>query len=103
MTQTTENQHARVFFALWQGEAERAAMAAWQTPLHKLYGGRMMAAEKLHNTLVFLGDVECDRLEVLQLAAQEVSAVTFQIVFDIPPDTGGVIIPCMRHRMTLPA
>ena len=42
----------------------------------------MMVVEKLHNTLVFLGDVECDRLEVLQLAAQELSAVTFQIVFD---------------------
>ncbi len=41
-----------------------------------------MRADTLHATLVFLGDVEVDRLEALQLAAQEVSGKSFDVVFD---------------------
>ena len=55
-------------------------MAAWQAPLQELCGGRATPAEKLHNTLVFLGEVETARLEALQLAAQEVSGSAFQLV-----------------------
>ena len=73
---------ARVFFALWPNEGERAALAAWQSPLKQLCGGRMTPPEKLHNTLVFLGDVPLERLEALQLAAQEVSGARFEIAFD---------------------
>lgn len=82
MTETDTKKPARVFFALWPGEEERAALAAWQTPLQQLCGGRLTPAGKLHNSLVFLGDVEIGRLEALQLAAQEVSGAAFQLVFD---------------------
>jgi len=58
-------------------------MAAWQPPLQQLCGGRLTPADKLHNTLVFLGNVELGRLEALQLAAQEVSGAAFQLNFDI--------------------
>ena len=58
-------------------------MAAWQPPLQQLCGGRLMSADKLHNTLVFLGNVQPDRLEALQLAAQEVNGAEFQLAFDI--------------------
>lgn len=61
----------RVFFALWPDEAERTALANWQTPLCELCGGKEMRAETLHCTLAFLGEVEEDRLEALQLVAQE--------------------------------
>jgi 2'-5' RNA ligase len=61
----------RLFFALWPGAAERAALAAWQAPLRELCGGRAMRADTLHATLVFLGDVAERRLEALYLAAQE--------------------------------
>ncbi|HUX90887.1 MAG TPA: RNA 2',3'-cyclic phosphodiesterase [Gallionellaceae bacterium] len=83
MTETDTKKPVRIFFALWPNDEERAALAAWQAPLQKLVGGRQTPADKLHNTLVFLGDVEPDRLEALQLAAQEVSAAEFQIVFDV--------------------
>ena len=83
MTETGAKKPARVFFALWPTDEERAALAAWQTPLQKLCGGRLTPADKLHNTLLFLGDVEIGRLEALQLAAQEVSGAAFQLVFDI--------------------
>lgn len=83
MTETDAEKPARVFFALWPNDEERAAMAAWQPTLQKLCGGRLTPAGKLHNTLVFMGDVQIERLEALQLAAQEVSGAAFQLVFDI--------------------
>lgn len=82
MNEADTKKSARVFFALWPGEEERAALAAWQPPLKKLCGGRATPAARLHNTLVFLGNVEFERLESLQLAAQEVRGATFQLVFD---------------------
>jgi len=74
---------ARVFFALWPDDAERAALAAWQPALHKLCGGRSMRAGTLHATLLFLGDVVLHRMEALQLAAQEVEEASFDLVFDV--------------------
>jgi len=72
-----------MFFALWPNDAERVALAAWQPLLQKLCGGCETPAGKLHNTLVFLGDVELDRLEALKLAAQEVSGAAFKLNFEI--------------------
>ena len=77
-----KNRSVRVFFALWPTDAERAALAAWQPVLKTLGGGRAMRAETLHNTLVFIGDIEVYGLEVLQLAAQEVSGERFDVCFD---------------------
>jgi len=83
MTQPSGNPKAKVFFALWPTAAERGLLAAWQKPLQRLCGGRAMSGETLHNTLVFIGDVELARLEALQLAAQEVSGETFELCFEI--------------------
>ena len=82
MNHSPDNPVARVFFALWPQAAERAQLAAWQAPLKKLCGGRAMRGETLHNTLVFIGDVEIYGLEVLQLAAQEVRGESFELCFD---------------------
>jgi len=41
-----------------------------------------MRAETLHNTLVFIGDVELYGLEVLQLSAQEVNGEHFELCFN---------------------
>ena len=82
MNHPPDNPTARVFFALWPAAAESAQLAAWQTPLKRLCGGRAMRGETLHNTLVFIGDVELYGLEVLQLAAQEVSGESFELCFD---------------------
>ena len=83
MSETVIKKPARVFFALWPQQQERAALAAWQGPLQQLCGGSVTPADNLHNTLVFLGDVEFERLEALQLAAQEVNGAAFKIVFDL--------------------
>ena len=71
----------RLFFALWPDAAGRAALAAWQPPLHALCGGRVMRPDTLHATLVFLGDVAGHRLEALRLAAQETGFRSFGLNF----------------------
>lgn len=82
MSHQSDHPTVRVFFALWPTAAERSHLAAWQTPLKRLCGGRVMRGETLHNTLVFIGDVEQSRLEALRLAALEVSAACFELCFD---------------------
>jgi len=72
----------RVFFALWPNVAERTALAARQTPLRKLCGGRAMRPDTLHATLAFLGDVASHSLEALKLAAQEVEGEEFALRLD---------------------
>jgi 2'-5' RNA ligase len=82
MSHQPDNATAKVFFALWPASTESGHLAVWQTPLKRLCGGRAMREEKLHNTLVFIGNVEQSRLEALQLAAQEVSGEGFELRFD---------------------
>lgn len=72
----------RVFFALWPDAAERAALAAWQTPLQQRVGGSAMRADTLHTTLVFLGDLAARQLQTLELAAREVGGQSFVLCFD---------------------
>jgi len=73
---------ARVFFALWPNHEERIAIAAWQQPLQALCGGRQTPLLQLHCTLVFLGEIELQRLEALKLAAAAVKGTEFQMVFN---------------------
>ncbi len=82
MDHQPDNSTVKVFFALWPTAAERDRLSVWQKPLQQLCGGRAMRSENLHNTLVFIGHIEQSRLEALQLAAQEVSAVGFELCFD---------------------
>ncbi len=82
MSKPPKEKSARVFFALWPDDAERAALAAWQPVLRKLCGGRSIRAGTLHATLVFIGDMVLHRLEALQLAAQEVDGEPFDLVLD---------------------
>jgi len=82
MSSPTDNPNARVFFALWPTAAERGQLAKWRASLTQLCGGREMRCETLHNTLIFVGEVEINRLEALQLAAQEVSTESFALCFD---------------------
>lgn len=77
-----DQQTVRVFFALWPEAGEREHLTGWQEPLLKLVGGRCMRSDTLHATLVFIGQVAAQRLEALQLAAQEVSAQRFALCFD---------------------
>ncbi len=72
----------KVFFAIWPTDSERTHMAAWQDILQRKCGGRVMRIETLHATLVFIGMVGQEKLETLQLAAQEINAEGFDLCFD---------------------
>jgi 2'-5' RNA ligase len=82
MSHQSDHSFVKVFFALWPAATERGHLAAWQTPLKQLCGGRVIRGETLHNTLVFIGDVEQSRLQALRLVALEVSAACFELCFD---------------------
>jgi 2'-5' RNA ligase len=69
----------RLFFALWPSAAECAALSAWHSPLRELCGGRVMRTDTLHSTLVFVGEVEESRLEVLELVAQGTNSSGFEL------------------------
>lgn len=74
---------ARVFFALWPDALAREEIASWQEPLRTIVSGRVLPVENLHNTLVFLGAVPVERMEILLLAAQEVNGEIFQLDFNL--------------------
>ena len=72
-----EAKTARVFFALWP---ETGVQSALDRAAHKLYascGGRQTRRDTIHITLVFLGEVELARLDVLRAAADCVQAPAF--------------------------
>jgi 2'-5' RNA ligase len=80
MSESLHEKTVRVFFALWPNEAERGKLAAWQPDLHEICGGLAMRTDTLHATLVFLGEVESHRLEAIQLVAQEIEGLAFDLV-----------------------
>ena len=79
MTQTNGIESVRVFFALWPSDTERSTLTEWQIPLKRLAGGRVMSADSLHATLVFIGGIDQSRLDALQLTASEVNMERFEL------------------------
>ena len=71
----------RLFFALWPGEVQRAALAKTQMGLRS-HRGRLAHAQDLHITLVFLGDLDVDRRASAEQAAGRVRAAPFRLTLD---------------------
>jgi 2'-5' RNA ligase len=65
----------RLFFALWPEPDVRAAIVdrTESARLEAALGGRRVPAHNLHLTLVFLGDVPCERLDGLLDAAGQLA------------------------------
>jgi RNA 2',3'-cyclic 3'-phosphodiesterase len=75
---------ARMFFALWPDEQTRAGFAQWLHVLGSAIEGSVTRQESLHLTLVFLGDVELDRLGALNSIAEKMDAPGFELSFNSP-------------------
>lgn len=60
----------RLFLALWPDEGTRAAIAAWQDAWHWPPAARLVARERLHLTLHFIGNVAAERLPELASGLQ---------------------------------
>lgn len=72
---------ARLFFALQPTEAERLAMHEGMLPLVREAGARPVAAEDLHLTLCFLGEVPETRVQALIRAADAIVAIAARLSF----------------------
>lgn len=77
----------RLFFAIWPDREVQQEMAesVQQIGLESLCGGRKTRVENIHLTLVFIGEVDADRVEALRQAASQAEKLrigTFDLVFD---------------------
>jgi 2'-5' RNA ligase len=74
----------RLFFALWPGDAARAALERWSAAIQCVAGGRATRGASIHMTLAFLGDTDADRLDALKAASAHVGVRPFDLVLDQP-------------------
>jgi len=72
----------RLFFALWPGDETVAALSAVAEDAARRWGGRPMRLETLHLTLAFLGEIEPDRLNQAEEAADSIDAKAFDFSLD---------------------
>jgi len=73
----SNSSQVRVFFALWPTLVQRRQLQKLAANYQRLCGGRVMRAETLHLTLLFLGTVERRRLEQLKLVVDGVAFSPF--------------------------
>jgi 2'-5' RNA ligase len=73
---------SRHFFALWPDEPAREALAPLAQRVASEGGGRPVPAANLHLTLVFLGEVPQDRVEVARRAASAFHGSAFDLSLD---------------------
>ncbi|MGH6631463.1 MAG: RNA 2',3'-cyclic phosphodiesterase, partial [Burkholderiales bacterium] len=73
---------ARIFFAAWPAPGIQRALSALAQDLKVGCGGRAPPARNIHLTLVFLGNVERDRLPHLQTLAAGITSPRFELSVD---------------------
>lgn len=76
---TAAPHRARVFFALWPDPSVRRALAQTAMQARTECGGRVVAPDKIHLTLVFVGVVERARIASLQSCAAALELKTFEL------------------------
>jgi 2'-5' RNA ligase len=72
----------RLFFALWPSAAVRAQLEARCKPLWRNGGGKAVAVENLHVTLVFLGAVIAEQRACVERAADAIHLPRFSLRLD---------------------
>lgn len=71
----------RLFFALLLDEAVRKQLRQLQKDLDQA-GGRPVPEENLHLTLLFLGNVEADKIDAVRAIAADIEGEPFDLVLD---------------------
>lgn len=80
--QTKDSSVAHVFFALWPEPSVRRALHTLATEYQPRCEARVMRADGLHMTLLFLGEVARAHLPQLMQAAGQVSVLPFEFVLE---------------------
>jgi RNA 2',3'-cyclic 3'-phosphodiesterase len=80
----------RSFFALWPTPDQRADLVQASQTLHRRHGGRVMAPDSLHLTLVFVGQVPLERLPDLMAVGSQQRSPAFDATLDR--------FDCWRHN-----
>ncbi|MGH8640634.1 MAG: RNA 2',3'-cyclic phosphodiesterase [Burkholderiales bacterium] len=73
---------ARVFFAVWPPPEVQGTLSDVAQQAQGECGGRAVAADNIHLTLVFIGDVSRDRLARLEALGATVAAPRFSLLVD---------------------
>lgn len=72
----------RVFFALFPDPLTQKQLSLQADKLEPVCGGRKIKPQRLHLTLLFLGEVAVTRIEALKQTMATISASKFEIRFD---------------------
>ncbi|MFN3397244.1 MAG: RNA 2',3'-cyclic phosphodiesterase [Sulfurimicrobium sp.] len=75
-------EEARLFFALWPDDAASAALDQVGGKLRTVCGGRPMRRNNIHLTLVFLGNVNMDRIDALRAVGDGIAAPSFAMTLN---------------------
>jgi 2'-5' RNA ligase len=82
----SHNKPERLFFALWPDDALRQQLISRSKPLVETVRGRPVSDEKLHITLVFLGDTDTRQRDCLESmatrVAEEFACLPFKLTLD---------------------
>lgn len=81
--QTEPAQTPRLFFAIWPGATQRSALNQLARNLHGGCGGRVVRRDNLHLTLVFLGNVEREKIPQLKALAVPWRVLRFDLEFGV--------------------
>lgn len=74
-----KNSTARLFFAIWPDAVVRDQLDEVSRRMHEACGGRRTRAATIHQTLIFLGEVEVERVEALVALASEIRVPPFEL------------------------
>ncbi|MBS0300331.1 MAG: RNA 2',3'-cyclic phosphodiesterase [Proteobacteria bacterium] len=72
----------RVFFAVFPNKTVQKQIAHHAETLEPICGGRKIKMPHLHLTLVFLGEVSVERIEMLQQIMKSIPVKKFELVLD---------------------
>ena len=75
MNQSTQ----RLFFALWPDASLQKDLHSYAQRMHNSTGGRVVATENIHLTLVFLGSLPLERVDDLRAIGASLRAERFRL------------------------
>lgn len=91
--QDKNHEKARLFFALWPAPALRTQLHALAMQMQEATAGRVMHAETLHMTLLFLGEVPLAHITQLEQVTDAVECEPFSFALEQ--------LACWRHNQIL--